>query len=300
MTSPDLTRSQIQENTEKTPLRVILSFDIEEHHRIEAAAHLRIDSSLQDEYSRRAADLTRWLIETLAERQIPATFFILGEFAQSQPALIREIHAAGHEVASHGWNHRSVLRMTPPEFREDIRRSKDTLEQITGDRVIGYRAPTFSIVTRTLWAIDELVDQGYRYDSSIYPVRHDRYGIPDAPRTLFLAKGSQHSILEIPPATLRLGRLNLPTGGGGYFRLFPLSILTHSIDQAHRQCNPPVVMLYFHPWEFDLSQPKLPLRRLSQLRTYLGIRYSARRLTQLLSSYSYETARDIATTVACG
>src|SRR5262249_4383862 len=150
----------------------------------------------------RVAVSTRWLLDALAAAEVRATFFIVGQLAQTDPGLVRAIRANGHEVASHGWDHRRVLAMTPRAFREDIRRSKGALEQATGAAVVGYRAPTFSIVPRTAWALDVLVESGLTYDSSIYPVRHDRYGVPDAPRAPFWAIGERHAILELPPATL--------------------------------------------------------------------------------------------------
>ena len=182
---------------------VILSFDVEEHDRIEAAAGLAFDPARRDHYRSRVAPTTRWLLEQLDRHGIHATFFVVGQLARDEPALVRAIHDAGHEVASHGWDHRRVLSMNPESFREDLRRSRDALEQITGAAVVGYRAPTFSVVRLTAWAIDVLAEEGFLYDSSIYPVRHDRYGVPHAPRTPFLARGHDREILEIPPATLR-------------------------------------------------------------------------------------------------
>src|SRR5262249_18456479 len=152
--------------------------------------------------------------------------------------LVRAIQQAGHEIASHGWDHRRVLAMTPAAFRQDVRQSKDALEQITGEAVLGYRAPTFSIMRATAWALDGLAELGFESDSSIYPVRHDRYGLPTAPRQPFLAHGERHSILELPPATLRFLGINAPMGGGGYFRLFPLLFTRWAIRQMQSHCNP--------------------------------------------------------------
>lgn len=275
--------------------RVILSFDIEEHHRIEAAAGMEVDRVLRADYTARASTMTRWLLEQLDRHEIRATFFIVGQLAADQPGLVRAIHDAGHEVASHGWDHRRVLEMTAAEFRDDLRRSRDVLEQISGAAVVGYRAPTFSIVRRTAWALDILADEGMLYDSSIYPVRHDRYGIVGAPRGPFLARGRRRAILELPPATLRLGRVNVPVGGGGYFRLLPLAVLRLGLAQAGRACDPPVAMLYFHPWEFDPDQPRLPLGRRRQFRTYVGISRTRGRLAALLAAgYRFVRAVDVA------
>jgi polysaccharide deacetylase family protein (PEP-CTERM system associated) len=272
---------------------VVLSFDVEEHDRIEAAAGLTIDPALKGQYRDRLASSTSWLLDELGGRGIKATFFVVGQIAEYNPAVVRSIHRAGHEVASHGWDHRRLHEMTAASFRRDVRQAKDALEQVTGAAVVGYRAPTFSIVRRTAWAIDVLAELGVLYDSSIYPVRHDRYGIPDAPRTPFLALGSNRAILEIPPATLRVLGANIPVGGGGYFRLLPLAAMGCAVRQIRRACSPPVVMLYFHPWEFDPEQPRLPLRRLNRFRTYVGINRARGRLSELLTRHRFGRAVDV-------
>jgi polysaccharide deacetylase family protein (PEP-CTERM system associated) len=274
--------------------RIILSFDVEEHDRIEAAVGLAVAPELKTHYRDRLDLSTRWLLDKLGRHETRATFFIVGKVARHSPGLVRAIHRAGHEVASHSWDHRRLHRHTPASFREDVRRSKDALEQITGQAVLGYRAPTFSVVRETAWALDTLAELDLAYDSSIYPVRHDRYGVSQAPRGPFLARGSCHAILELPPATLRILGLNLPTGGGGYFRLFPLCLMERAIRQAARQCTPPVVMLYFHPWEFDPEQHRLPLGWLSRFRTYVGIRRSRGRLDALMGRHRFARAIDVA------
>ena len=164
------------------PSPVVLSFDVEEHHRIEAAVGLEVDPVLRGEYRQRMNRVTEWILELLAERKILATFFIVGQIAGTNARLVRTIHEAGHEVASHGWDHRRINLLNPRGFKEDLRMSKEALEQASGAAVLGYRAPTFSLVRQTAWALDVLGEMGLLYDSSIYPVRHDRYGIPDAPR----------------------------------------------------------------------------------------------------------------------
>ncbi len=272
---------------------IVLSFDVEEHHRIEAAASLGLDKSLAAMYGARLGPSTSYLLERLEEYGIKATFFVVGDIARTNPGLIREIHRAGHEVASHGWDHKRVHRFSPASFLEDVRRSKDELEQVTGVRVVGYRAPTFSVVRQTAWAIDVLGEAGLLYDSSIYPVRHDRYGIHQAPRAPFLAQGRTHTILEFPPATLRVLRTNIPVGGGGYFRLLPLWVMRHALRQSLRDCYPRVAMIYFHPWEFDPDQPRLPLRPLNRFRTYVGINRARDRLDSLLSKYTFHRAVDL-------
>jgi len=277
------------------PAHVILSFDVEEHYRIEAAAGVAVASRQRARYRQRLGPSTYWLLEQLAARGRKATFFVVAKIAEHNPSLIRAIHEAGHEVASHGWDHQRVHNFTPATFREDVRRSKETLEQLTGAAVVGYRAPTFSIMRQTAWAIDALVDLGMHYDSSIYPVRHDLYGVPQAPRTPFYARGQTHGILEIPPATLRISGVTVPVGGGGYFRLLPLAILEHALRHAPAANHSSISMLYFHPWEFDPQQARLPMKPLGRFRTYFGIHWSRLRLTELLSRrarYTFIRARD--------
>lgn len=263
---------------------VVFSFDIEEHHRIEAAAGLDFSEDSKRLYSDRMERSTRWIAESLAEYNARATFFIVGEIAEHHPRLIRDLAEAGHEIASHGWDHRRVHRFTPKTFLEDLKRSKDVLEQTSGKTVVGYRAPTFSITRETAWGVDVLAEAGFAYDSSIFPVKHDRYGIPDAPRNPFMAHGKQRSILELPPVTWRKFGQNIPAAGGGYFRLFPPAIMRAAIRQT--QSDPDgLPILYFHPWEFDEDQPKLPMGRLSRFRTYVGIRKSKKRFKRLLVKY---------------
>jgi polysaccharide deacetylase family protein (PEP-CTERM system associated) len=272
----------------------VLSFDVEEHHRIEAAAGLAVSRDRKFEYLERMEMTTRRLLDLLARAETRATFFVVGDIARTAPALVREIYRAGHEVGSHGWKHTRVDRFTPASFRVDARTSKDALEQVTGAPVRGYRAPTFSITRRTPWAIDGLAECGYEYDSSIFPVHHDRYGVPDAPRGPFHAAGREHDLLELPPLTYRRLGFNWPVAGGGYFLLFPLGIMRAGIRQAARAEGPSVAMLYFHPWEFDEDQPRLPLGRLARWRTYVGIRRTSARLQSLLRDYQFTRAIDAA------
>ena len=274
----------------------IASFDIEEHHRIEAAVGVTVSSEHQAEYARRMEHVTRRLLEHLSVASVKATFFIVGEIARTHTGLVRDIFAAGHEIGSHSWDHRRVHNFTPDTFRDDLLRSKIALEDVTGSAVLGFRAPTFSIVRKTGWAVDTLVECGFEYDSSIFPVRHDRYGIPDAPRQPFLAVGREKEIMELPPLTYRLWRFNLPVAGGGYFRLFPLGVMRAGMRQSARSASPTtpaVAMLYFHPWEFDPQQPRLPLGRVSRWRTYVGMRQSMTRLKSLLAGSRFTRAIDV-------
>jgi len=273
---------------------VVLSFDVEEHFRIEAAAGLVIDPALKAHCCERLESSTRWLLDQLDGLEIKATFFVVGEIARSHPGLVGAMAKAGHEVASHSWDHRRLHHHTPASFRRDLRKSRNALEQVTGRPVLGYRAPTFSLVARTAWALDILAEEGFAYDSSIYPIWHDRYGVPRAPRGPFRAEGMNCEMLELPPATLRALRTNIPVGGGGYFRLLPLFFMERALRQVRANCSPAVAVLYFHPWEFDPDQNRLPLGWLNKLRTYVGMSRSRARLASLLSRHRFVRAIDVA------
>jgi len=273
----------------------VASFDIEEHHRIEAAAKLTCSPEMKAEYARRMEYVTRQLLDHLAAAGVKATCYVVGEIARTHPSLVRDIHAAGHEVGSHSWDHRRVHRFTPETFRADLKASKEALEDVTGAAVVGFRAPTFSVVRETAWAIDALADCGFEYDSSIFPVRHDRYGISDAPRGPFIAVGQSREILELPPLTYRIAGFNLPVAGGGYFRLFPPGVMRAGLRQAAHTASlgtPSVAMLYFHPWEFDPDQPRLPLGRFARWRTYVGMSRTTSRLKSLLQGFAFTRAID--------
>jgi polysaccharide deacetylase family protein (PEP-CTERM system associated) len=265
-------------------MSVCFTFDIEEHDRIESAVGLSCPPDARREYARRMEASTRWILEVLADHKARATFFILGHIAETHPQLVRDIAAGGHEVGCHSWDHRRVHQFDPDGFRADIRRAREALEDAAGEPVVGFRAPTFSVMRETAWAIDVLAEEGFRYDSSIFPVRHDRYGVPDAPRFPFVVRGRERTLLELPPATLALGGFNVPAGGGGYFRLFPLGILRMGVWQAERQ-PAGIPVLYFHPWEFDPEQPRLPLGWARRFRTYVGISKTRSRLQRLLARY---------------
>ncbi len=273
---------------------LILSFDVEEHDRIEAATAITVPLAMKGHYAERMEYVTRRLLDRLAHTGTQATFYIVGEIARSHPRLVFDIAYAGHEVGAHSWDHRRVNRFDAKGFADDLRMTKDALEEATGSAVFGFRAPTFSVTRETAWAIDVLAKSGFTYDSSIYPVRHDRYGIPDAPRSPFVAVGpAGGAMLELPPVTYRMAGQNLPVAGGGYFRLFPLWVTKRSIQQMMTTTTPPVAMMYFHPWEFDPDQPRLPLRMLSKFRTYVGVGKSYAKLDNLLNTIVTRRAVDV-------
>jgi polysaccharide deacetylase family protein (PEP-CTERM system associated) len=227
----------------------------------------------------------------LAEASAKCTFFILGWLAEREPEMVRAIRKGGHEIACHGWDHRKVTQLRPEAFRDDVRRSKEVLEDISGEEVIGYRAPSFSIVPGTEWALDILVTEGFMYDSSMFPVRvHPGYGYPDAqvdPHVLDLPTGR---IWEVPPATLRLGALRLPAAGGAYLRFFPVQLVERALRAAEKRGKPGTV--YLHPWELEPNMPRFKAPPLTQIRMKMGIKRMRVRLSRLLSRFTFQTIRD--------
>lgn len=294
MSGPLAARNGTPPRATSVPAPIVLSFDVEEHFRIESAAGLTFGDTERAYYAVRVEPATRWILDQLERAGTRATFFVVGEIARQNPALVRAIHRGGHELASHSWDHRRLHVMTPAGLHEDVRRTKDTLEQLTGEAVVGYRAPTFSIVRQTAWAVDVLAELGFVYDSSIFPVRHDRYGVPEAPRVPFQLRGHGTELLELPPATLRCLGFNLPVGGGGYFRFLPTFLLQRALTQLCQDDPAAVTTLYFHPWEFDPGQARLPLDRLNRFRTYVGIHRSRPRFVGLLQRYRFTRAVDAA------
>ena len=224
----------------------------------------------------------------LMERHaVKTTFFTLGWVAERFPNMVRAIVEAGHEVASHGYSHVRVHHQNRSEFREDVRRSKRLLEDVGGKTVLGYRAPSYSIGRDTLWAVDELESAGYVYSSSIYPIYHDLYGMPDAPRFPFRHRGGD-GILEIPISTARIFRFNWPSGGGGYFRLLPYALFRRAIRSINEREAKPCVF-YFHPWELDPEQPRpKDLSLKTRVRHYLNLGRMETRLERLLHDFRWD------------
>jgi polysaccharide deacetylase family protein (PEP-CTERM system associated) len=237
---------------------------------------------------------TRKLLDLLERHNTRATFFVLGWIAERRPDLIREIQAAGHEIASHGYNHRMVLDMSRAEFRADVRKSKDILEDAIGKRVRGYRAPSYSITEKTIWALEILAEEGFSYDSSIFPIRHDRYGYPGFSRfpVKVAGEGNGGGIQEIPLSTIRIGGQNVPVGGGGYFRLYPVAATVWAIRRLNESEGQPAVF-YIHPWELDPGQPRMPAGRLTQLRHRLNIGATERKLGTLLERFRFGPVSDL-------
>ena len=234
----------------------------------------------------RVARNTDRLLEIFARRNVVGTFFVLGWVAERHPDLMRRIAAAGHEIASHGYGHRLVYDQTPSAFRDDVRHAKALLENSTGRPVLGYRAPSYSIVPQSLWALDVLMEEGYRYDASIFPIRHDRYGIPVSARLPYVVSRPNGSIVEAPASTVRWGLWNLPVAGGGYFRILPYGWTRWGVSRVNQQDGRPVIF-YLHPWEIDPEQPRLPAGMLSRFRHYRNLRETEGRLLRLLQDFAW-------------
>ena len=237
--------------------------------------------------SRIGANVDR-ILGQLDAAGVPATFFVLGWVAEREPKLVPRLVAAGHEIASHGYAHAMITQQTPEEFDADLARSLDILASQSGRRVVGYRAPSFSIVENTLWAFDVLIDHGIEYDSSIYPVHHDRYGIPTAPRAPYrVARRGNTELWELPPPTLRVFGRNLPAAGGGTLRLFPYAASELVLRRLNAAGIPGIV--YTHPWEFDPEQPRVPMSWLKTLRHYANVGRMAGKLERLLAAFEFGT-----------
>lgn len=260
--------------------------DVEEYFQVAALAPV-VGRDRWDRLERRAVQSTHALLQLLDRHGVKATFFTLGWIAEREPDLIRTIVASGHELASHGWGHRKVTDLTPDAFRDSIRTSKALLEDVAGVRVGGYRAPSFSIVRGREWALDILIEEGYRYDSSLFPIRRPGYGYqggrPD-PHTL---KRSGGSLREYPPATLQIAGARLPAGGGGYLRLLPYSLVAAGLRQSERRGAPGT--FYIHPWELDPDQPRFTVPLRTRMRHYGGLRRTAGRLDRLLSEFRFRS-----------
>src|SRR2546421_6998077 len=265
------------------------TIDVEEYFQVAVFESRVARSDWKRLESRVAAQVTQ-LLDLLARFNAHATFFVLGWVAKRQAALVRTIARAGHEIASHSWDHARVTTQTPLAFRESIRRTKDVLEGIAGEPVLGFRAPNFSIVRGTEWALDVLIEEGYRYDSSLFPIRRPGYGYSGASPDPHWLERPRGALLEIPPATLHWCGMRLPAAGGAYFRLLPYSL----VQAALRQCEGRNVpgTFYIHPWEVDPAQPRVAVPWLTRLRHYGGLRRTAPQLRQLMSDFRFTAVRD--------
>jgi polysaccharide deacetylase family protein (PEP-CTERM system associated) len=307
-----------------------MTVDVEDYFQVSAFEAV-VSRDRWGEYERRVGANTDRLLAIFADSGVHATFFVLGWVAERDPALVRRVAAAGHEIASHGYGHRLVYQQTSGEFREDLKRAKGLLEALIDRPVRGYRAPSFSITESSLWALDVLIEEGFAWDASIFPIRHDRYGVPSAPRHPFWiaygrgghressslgsdppggpagagqaplgglpvagsAAGTRvgSALLEIPGSTVRIAGLNLPTSGGGYFRLLPYRWTEWSIGRVNRVEARPVVF-YLHPWEIDPGQPRQRASAISRFRHYRNLDRTESRLRRLLRRFSFGTVTE--------
>ncbi|MGO9112640.1 MAG: XrtA system polysaccharide deacetylase [Thermoguttaceae bacterium] len=266
--------------------------DVEDYYQVSAfEKHVRRDQ--WDQWESRVVANTQRLLHLLDRHHVKGTFFVLGWIAQRYPQLVREIHAGGHEVGSHGYWHRLIYEHSPGDFRDDLRRSRDVLEDAIGARVTAHRAASFSITARSLWALEILVEEGFCVDSSIFPVRHDRYGIPRAQRRLHRLTTPVGQLWEFPPSVARIARMNLPVSGGGYFRLYPLFWTHYCLGRINRRERQPFVF-YIHPWEIDPDQPPIPARsKLSRFRHYVGLGKTEWKLDRLLARFRFGRVGDV-------
>lgn len=262
-----------------------MSVDVEDYYQVSAFAPVVARESW-DRFPPRVEDNTRRVLDLFAEAGIRATFFVLGCVGERHPALMRAIVDQGHELASHGYAHYRVSEQDRAAFHADAARTKALLEDIGGTLVQGYRAASFSITRETWWALDVLEEVGYRYSSSINPIRHDHYGVPDAPLHAFRPDGL--SLLEVPVAAAEFGRGRLPSGGGGYFRLLPYRASRWSLRRINEQARRPAVF-YFHPWEIDPDQPPVgPLPACTRFRHYVNLGRMEGKLRRLLADFAWD------------
>ena len=265
-----------------------LTVDVEDYFQVSAFAK-SIERGDWDKHPLRVEKNTRRLMDMFDEAQVKATFFVLGWVAERNKGLVKEIAQRGHEVASHGYSHQLVYNQSPDVFREETMRSKALLEDIVQAPVRGYRAASYSITNKSLWALDILAEAGFVYDSSIFPVRHDRYGIPDAreePHQLTTPAG--HSLIEFPLSTAKLFSYKLPVAGGGYFRLYPYHLTRAGLAQINRRQQP--FIFYLHPWEIDPEQPRVKASWFSRFRHYNNLDKCESRLQQLMKDFQFTTA----------
>jgi len=268
-----------------------LTVDVEDYYQVESFVNSvrREDWGL---WESRVERNTYRLLDLFARHKARGTFFILGWIAERHPQLARAIVGEGHEIACHSYDHQFILSQGREEFRADVRRAKLLLEDITGEAVEGYRAPTYSIMKETLWALDILIEEGFRYDSSIFPIRHDRYGVPGAKRFPYRIYCKSGELLEFPPSTVRIAGQNLPMAGGGYFRLLPYPIFRWGVRRINRREGQPAIFMV-HAWEVDPDQPVLPGTRFNVWRHRNNLNLTESRLERLLQDFGFTSVREV-------
>jgi polysaccharide deacetylase family protein (PEP-CTERM system associated) len=282
---------QSVQNSSADPVNAF-SIDVEDYFHVEALAP-SIPRSEWSKMEYRCEASMQKLLELMAEHGVRGTMFVLGWVAERSPHLVREIVRAGHEVACHGFSHRLVYKQEREEFFQETNRAKKLLEDLTGKPVLGYRAASFSIIEQSMWALDCLIDLGFAYDSSVFPMRHDRYGMPDAELAPYkMTAPSGRSIVEFPMSVATIGNLRIPVSGGGYFRILPYAVTRAGLRQINRARQQPF-MFYLHPWEVDPGQPRIKASWFSQFRHYTNIARCESRLRQLMTDFRFATARQV-------
>ncbi len=276
-------------------LRHHLTVDVEEYYHASAMEPFTPRSSWPG-LETRSPELIDKILHVLEDASVDGTFFTLGCLADREPEMVEKIARAGHEIASHGWDHRRLTDLSPKSFSRDLRRSKEVLESICGQPVVGYRAPSFSLLPGMEWALDVLVGEGFLYDSSMFPVRiHPGYGYPDASPDPHILHASGGPLIEVPPATWRWAGMSLPAAGGAYLRFFPVALVAKALRSAEKRGEPGTV--YVHPWEFDEAMPSFEAPPLTQLRMRHGIGRSISRLRYLTSRFQFQPVRDTVRTL---
>jgi polysaccharide deacetylase family protein (PEP-CTERM system associated) len=306
-------------------IRNALTIDVEDYFQV-SGFERDISRESWDQFPTRVVQNTRRILSLLAHRDIKATFFVLGWVAERYPELVRDIDHAGHEVGSHSYWHRLVYHLTPEEFREDLRRSRDVLEAITGKPVTSYRAPSFSITSKSIWALDILADEGFKVDASVFPIRHHRCGIPDAPTHPYIHESDTANLWEFPASVARIGNTNFPISGGGYFRLLPYSVTSRLLHRVNRSSfktvgacpnfsessrkngtapfsedgfettssQPRPFVFYIHPWELDPEQPRLNVStRAMRFCHYVNLSTTEEKLKRLLTDFSFDRVDNV-------
>lgn len=263
-----------------------MSVDVEDYFQVSAFEDV-VARQAWDTHESRVCRNTERLLALFGDAGVRATFFVLGWVADRFPRLISSIALEGHEVASHGYEHRLVYDLTPRAFREDLRRARIAIEDAAGRPVLGFRAPSYSITARSTWALDVLAEEGYAYDASIFPIHHDRYGIPSAPRHVHRLELGAGALWEVPPATVKLAGVHLPVAGGGYFRLLPYAWTRWGLQRLNRVDRCPAVF-YVHPWEIDPEQPRIRTTWARRLRHYTNLSATEARLKTLLSEFRFD------------
>lgn len=286
--------SMSQDIGQQPPVHV-LSVDVEDYFQVEAFAD-KVSIDTWDQWPSRVVGNTHRLLDLFDRHRAKGTFFMLGWVARRFPRLVQEIQARGHELACHSFWHRAVYRLTPEEFRRDTREARDTIEQAAGAAILGYRAPTWSITANCLWALDILAEEGFIYDSSIYPIHHDLYGVPGAQRFAYTHTLSDgYKLREFPPSTVRILGLTLPAAGGGYLRVFPMRYTRMAFDQFENQYRQPLIV-YIHPWEVDPEQPRIAGKLRSRFRHYTNLHRTEERLDSLLYDFRFQRFQDLLST----